>query len=64
MRRNVKATEAILVKEKKKLNRTISMLSILAIIVCGCMFVVYQLSRIDTYFDGYCFVIISIVDVS
>ena len=58
----MKATEAILVKEKKKLNRTIIMLSILAIIVSGGMFVVNPIPGIDTYFDGCCFVIISIVD--
>ena len=40
--KEVKATEAILVKEKKKLNRTIIMLSILAIIVSGGMFVLIQ----------------------
>ncbi len=40
--KEVKATEAILVKEKKKLNRTIIMLSILAIIVSGGMFVFIQ----------------------
>jgi len=40
--KEVKATEAILVKEKKKFNRTIIMLSILAIIVSGGMFVFIQ----------------------
>ncbi|MBO0586525.1 hypothetical protein [Sporosarcina sp. E16_8] len=38
----VKSTEAILVKEKKKLNRIISMFSILAVIVSGAMFVFVQ----------------------
>ncbi|KAA0966082.1 hypothetical protein FQ087_07490 [Sporosarcina sp. ANT_H38] len=38
----VKAIEAILVKEKKKLKRTVIMLSILAIIVSGGMFVFIQ----------------------
>jgi hypothetical protein len=41
-KKEMKTTEAILVKEKKKLNRTIIMLSILAIIVSGCMFVFIQ----------------------
>lgn len=40
--KEVKATEAVLVKEKKKLRRTIIMLSILAIIVSGCMFAFVQ----------------------
>jgi hypothetical protein len=40
--KEVKAAEAILDKEKKKLNRTIVMLSILAVIVSGCMFVFFQ----------------------
>lgn len=40
--KEVKATEAVLAKEKKKLNRTIIMLSILAIIVSGSMFVFIQ----------------------
>ncbi len=40
--KEVKANEAILVKEKKKLNRTVVMLSILAIIVSGGMFVFIQ----------------------
>ncbi|MBO0600371.1 hypothetical protein I2483_01735 [Sporosarcina sp. E16_3] len=37
--KEVNATDAIFVKEKKKLNRAIAMLSILAIIVSGGMFV-------------------------
>lgn len=40
--KEVKATEAIFIKEKKKLNRTIIMFSILAIIVSGGMFVFTQ----------------------
>jgi hypothetical protein len=40
--KEVKATEAILVRQKKRLNRKIIMLSILAIIVCGCMLIVNQ----------------------
>ncbi|HJF30174.1 MAG TPA: hypothetical protein K8V56_00115 [Sporosarcina psychrophila] len=37
--KEAKVTDAILVKEKKKSKRTISMLAILTIIVSGCMFV-------------------------
>ena len=42
MREEVKVSDAILVKEKKKLNRTIILLSLLAIIVSGGMFVFTQ----------------------
>ena len=53
----MKATEAILVKEKKKLNRTIIMLSVLAIIVSGGMFVFIQYPGCDTCFNGCCFIL-------
>ncbi len=37
-----KATEAILLKEKKKMNRTIIMLTVLALVVSGAMFIFIQ----------------------
>jgi hypothetical protein len=38
----LKASEAILLKEKKKINRTIIMLTVLALVVSGAMFVFIQ----------------------